>query len=251
MNKDIDINILRIEMKNYIKNAEKYGSEGMLSNGCFELKCAIAKAEEIFHFTNSLDDKNMLLEVYMKIAKFYFRIYTTTCNKKDILPSCMYYEKIIYFHEEELKSSSIHVKECLKQIMEAYVQLIWICLEVKDYQSFERFINKANKYALKLLKKTKVYEDEQYYILINVFKGDYFKAIKKYRYAYLYYYIAMKKIKKIYSKIHDVGILNDLILIYNDLSEVAKLLKRNNDKIKWDNNVNKLQKESEMFTNDK
>ena len=221
MNKDVDINVLRVEMNNHVHNAEKHDNDGMLSNCCIELKNAITKAESIFHYTNSLDDKNVLIDLYIKIAKHYMKIYTTTYNKKDVLPACMYYEKIIYFYEEELNNSSVHFNEILKKIMEAYVQLLWICLEIKDNQSFERFIDKAYKYALTLSIKSKLYEDEQYYILINIFKGDYYKSLNKYKSAYLYYYVSMKKMNKIYKKIKNEGILNDLILIYNNLSEVA------------------------------
>ena len=64
-----DINILRNEIHNSISMADKYFEDGMLGNSCNELKFAIAKAEEIFRLTNSLDDKNVLLELYMKIAK--------------------------------------------------------------------------------------------------------------------------------------------------------------------------------------
>ena len=81
MNKDI--NILRNEMHNSISMADKYFEDGMLSNSCNELKIAILKAEEVFHITDSVEDKNVLLELYMKIAKYYNKIYTITCNKKD------------------------------------------------------------------------------------------------------------------------------------------------------------------------
>lgn len=246
-----DINFLRNEMHNSISMADKYFEDGMLGNSCNELKFAIAKAEEIFRLTNSLDDKNVLLELYMKIAKYYNKIYTITSNKKDILPSCMYYEKLIYFYEEELKNSSNNLIDILKKVMETYVQLLWVCLEINDCTSFERFIPKAYKYALKLSRNSKVYEDEQYFILVNIFKGDYYKSLNKYKTAYLYYLIAMKKMKYIYKKIPNEGVLNDLIIIYNNLSDIAKNLKRNKDKIKWDNIINKLQKESEMFNNDK
>ena len=246
-----DINILRVEMNEYITKADKYSNDGMLSNSCSELKLAVCKAEEIFHITDSKGDKKVLLELYMKLAKHYSKIYTITCNKKDILPSCMYYEKIIYFYEEELNNSSNNYIEVLNKIMETYVQLLWVCLEINDYASFERFISKAYKYALKLTRISKTYEDEQYYILVNIFKGDYYKALNKYKMAYLYYLIAMKKMKYIYKKMPNEGILNDLILIYNNLSEVAKILKRNKSKIKWDNIINKLQKESEMYSYDK
>ena len=246
-----DINILRTEMIGYNEQADKYCNDGMLSNSCNELKLAIAKAEEIFHITNSIDDKNVLLELYMKIAKYFSKIYTITCNKKDILPSCMYYEKLIYFYEEELNNSSKNKIVNLNKIMEVYVQLLWVCLEINDYQSFERFIPKAYKYALKLLRISKVYEDEQYFILVNIFKGDYYKALDKYKTAYLYYLVAMKKMKNIYKKLPNEGLLNDLIIIYNNLSDIAKHLKRSKDKIKWDTIISKLEKESEMFNNGK
>lgn len=245
-----DINILRTEMNDKISLANKYCNEGMLSNCCSELKLAVTKAEEIFHITNSTDDRNVLLDLYMKLAKHYTKIYTTTCNKKDILPSCMYYEKIVYFYEEEIHNKSAKMIENLNKLMEAYVHLLWVCLEVNDYVAFDRFIPKASKYALKLARKSKAYEDEQYYILVNIFKGDYYKCLTKYKTAYLYYFIAMKKMKKIYKQIPNEGILNDLIIIYNNLSEIAKILKRNKVKIKWDSIVNELKKESEMLSND-
>ena len=46
------------------------------------------------------------------------------------------------------------------------------------------------------------------------------------------------------------GIRNDLILVYNHLSEVAKVLKRTKDKIKWDEIIQELQKESELVSNE-
>ena len=246
-----NLNDLRFELNCIIEESDVFMNDGMLSNFCHKLKLAVSKAEEIFHITNSIDDKNVLLELYMKIAKYYSKIYTITCNKKDILPSCMYYEKLIYFYEEELNNSSKNKIENLNKIMEVYVQLLWVCLEINDYQSFQRFIPKAYKYALKLLRISKVYEDEQYFILVNIFKGDYYKALDKYKTAYLYYIVAMKKMKNIYKKLPNEGLLNDLIIIYNNLSDIAKHLKRSKDKIKWDTIISKLEKESEMFNNDK
>ena len=45
------------------------------------------------------------------------------------------------------------------------------------------------------------------------------------------------------------GIRNDLILVYNNLSEVAKMLKRSKAKIKWDSLIKELQNESEVNEN--
>ena len=60
----------------------------------------------------------------------------------------------------------------------------------------------------------------------------------------------MKKISKIYKQMPNEGIRNDLILVYNHLSEVAKVLKRTKDKIKWDEIIQELQKESELASNE-
>ena len=60
----------------------------------------------------------------------------------------------------------------------------------------------------------------------------------------------MKRINKIYKEMPNEGIRNDLILVYNHLSEVAKVLKRTKDKIKWDEIIQELQKESELVSNE-
>ena len=46
------------------------------------------------------------------------------------------------------------------------------------------------------------------------------------------------------------GIKNDLILIYNNLSEVARMMNRPKAKIKWDSLINELKNESEMNEDD-
>lgn len=243
------INNLRKEANEILIKANKFIDEGLLSSACIELKKSILKAEEVFHLTNDQTDKEFLLDAYMKIGKYYSKIYNITLDKKDILPACMYYEKIIYFYEEELRQKNKKLIILLNKLMEAYIQLIWISLEIKDYKIFKKFINKAYKHSSKLARKSKMYEDEQYYILVNIFNGDYYKANNKLKTAYFYYLIAMNRMSKIYNTMPNDGIRNDLILIYNNLSEVAKKLKRSKAKIKWDSLIKELQKENEVNEN--
>lgn len=243
------INILRNEANEILLKANKFIEDGLLSNACVELKKAVLKAEEVFHLTNDQIDKEFLLDAYMKLGKYYSKIYNITLDKKDILPACMYYEKIIYFYEEDLHKKNKDIIVLLNKLMEAYIQLVWISLEIKDYKIFKKFINKAYKYASKLARKSKMYEDEQYYILVNIFNGDYYKANNKLKTSYFYYLIAMNRMSKIYNTMPNEGIRNDLILVYNNLSEVAKMLKRSKAKIKWDSLIKELQNESEVNEN--
>ena len=243
------VNNLRIEANEILAKANKLIDDGLLSNACIEIKKAVLKAEEIFHITNEPADKEFLLEAYMKLGKYYSKIYYLTLDRKDILPACMYYEKIIYFYEEELQYKNKDIIATLNKLMEAYIQLLWISLEVKDYKIFKKFISKAYRRATKLAGKSKMYEDEQYYILVNIFNGDYYKAINKFKTSYFYYYIAMNRINRIYSKMPNEGIRNDLILIYNNLSEVAKILKKSKSKVKWDSLIKQLNTESEINEN--
>ena len=243
------LDILRNDILVLSKNSEKLIESGLLSNAGAELKNLVLKAEEIFHLTNDQIDKEFLLDAYMKLGKYYSKIYNITLDKKDILPACMYYEKIIYFYEEELHKKNKDIIVLLNKLMEAYIQLVWISLEIKDYKIFKKFISKAYKYASKLAGKSKMYEDEQYYILVNIFNGDYYKANNKLKTSYFYYLIAMNRMSKIYNTMPNEGIRNDLILVYNNLSEVAKMLKRSKAKIKWDSLIKELQNESEVNEN--
>ena len=186
----------------------------------------------------------------MKMAKYYSKIYYITYDRKDIHPACMYYEKIIYFYEEELRNKPKDLIKTLNKMLEAYVQLLWIALEIKDYKLFNKFIHKAYKHSVRLSQKSKMYEDEQYFILVNIFIGDFHKIDGRFKSAYVFYLIAMKRINKIYKEMPNEGIRNDLILVYNHLSEVAKVLKRTKDKIKWDEIIQELQKESELVSNE-
>lgn len=249
MSQYVKIKNLRQEANEILAVANKHIENGLLSNAGIELKKAVLKAEEIFHLTSSEEDKEFLLDSYMKFGKYYSKIYNLTKEKKDILPACMYYEKIIYFYEEDLTKKPEDIIALLNKLMEAYIQLLWISLEIKDYKIFKKFIKKAYKNATKLSRKSKMYEDEQYFILVNIFNGDYYKSLNKYKLSYFYYLIAMNKIKRIYDKMPNEGIRNDLILAYNNLSEVAKILKRSKDKIKWDQMIQQLHNESEMNNN--
>lgn len=250
MDRDVNLDILRKEALIVLNKAEKLINDGMLSKACLELKQTVLKAEEIFHISGIEQDKEFLLDSYMKMAKYYSKIYYITYDRKDIHPACMYYEKIIYFYEEELRNKPKDLIKTLNKMLEAYVQLLWITLEVKDYKLFNKFIHKAYNHSLRLSQKSKMYEDEQYFILVNIFIGDFHKIEGRFKSAYVFYLIAMKRINKIYKEMPNEGIRNDLILVYNHLSEVAKVLKRTKDKIKWDEIIQKLQKESELVSNE-
>ena len=147
------INILRTEANEILLKANMFIEDGLLSNACVELKKAVLKAEEVFHLTNDQIDKEFLLDAYMKLGKYYSKIYNITLDKKDILPACMYKEKIIYFYEEDLHKKNKDIIVLLNKLMEAYIQLVWISLEIKDYKIFKKLINKAYKYASKLARK--------------------------------------------------------------------------------------------------
>ena len=250
MDRDVNLDILRKEALIVLNKAEKLINDGMLSKACLELKQTVLKAEEIFHISGIEQDKEFLLDSYMKMAKYYSKIYYITYDRKDIHPACMYYEKIIYFYEEELRNKPKDLIKTLNKMLEAYVQLLWITLEVKDYKLFNKFIHKAYKHSVRLSQKSKMYEDEQYFILVNIFIGDFHKIDGRFKSAYVFYLIAMKRINKIYKEMPNEGIRNDLILVYNHLSEVAKVLKRTKDKIKWDEIIQELQKESELVSNE-
>lgn len=250
MDRDVNLDILRKEALIVLNKAEKLINDGMLSKACLELKQTVLKAEEIFHISGIEQDKEFLLDSYMKMAKYYSKIYYITYDRKDIHPACMYYEKIIYFYEEELCNKPKDLIKTLNKMLEAYVQLLWITLEIKDYKLFNKFIHKAYNHSLRLSQKSKMYEDEQYFILVNIFIGDFHKIEGRFKSAYVFYLIAMKRINKIYKEMPNEGIRNDLILVYNHLSEVAKVLKRTKDKIKWDEIIQKLQKESELVSNE-
>lgn len=250
MDRDVNLDILRKEALVVLNKAEKLINDGMLSKACLELKQTVLKAEEIFHISGIEQDKEFLLDSYMKMAKYYSKIYYITYDRKDIHPACMYYEKIIYFYEEELRNKPKELIKTLNKMLEAYVQLLWIALEIKDYKLFNKFMPKALKHSLRLSQKSKMYEDEQYFILVNIFIGDFHKIEGRFRSAYVFYLVAMKKISKIYKEMPNEGIRNDLILVYNHLSEIAKVLKRTKDKIKWDEIIQELQKESELVTNE-
>jgi hypothetical protein len=98
MDRDINVDILRRDAKNILNRAERYVLEGSLGKACLEYKQTILKAEQIFHITHSNDDKAFLLDAYMKMARYYSKVYNVTYDRKDILPSCLYYEKIGHFY---------------------------------------------------------------------------------------------------------------------------------------------------------
>ena len=236
------INNLRKEALDILATANKNIDDGLLSNACVDLKKVVSKAEEIFHLSNLESDKEFLLDSYMKLGKYYSKIYQLTLERKDILPACIYFEKIIYFYEDDLTKKTKDVIPLLNKLMEAYIQLLWVTLEIKDYTIFKKFINKAYKHSLRLSRKSRAYEDEQYYILVNIFYGDYYKDINKIKRANCYYLLAANKLNRIYNKMPSEGIKNDLMLVYSSLSEIAKMMKKTKMKIKYDNLINQLNK---------
>ncbi|MBR6515663.1 MAG: hypothetical protein IKT40_02285 [Bacilli bacterium] len=246
MDRDVNIDILRKEAISVLNKAERFVSEGSLGKACLEYKQTVLRAEEIFHLTKSKTDKEFLLEAYMKMARYYTKVFNITYDRKDILPSCLYYEKVIYFYEEELKHNKDEIVTILSKMMEAYIQLLWVSLEIKDFRLFNKFFPRAFKHAVKLTTKSNTYEDEQYFILVCIFRGDFNKVNARFRAAYICYYRAMRLMKKIYDSMPQEGIKNDLILIYSHLSEVSKVLKLNKQKIKWDENIKILKTEGEV-----
>ena len=240
MDRQVSVEMLRKGALVVLNKANAFIENGQLSKACLELKQTVLKAEEIFRITNKAEDKEFLLETYMEMSKYYNRIYHITYDKKDIMPACMYYEKIIYFYDEELRNKPEDIVKTYRKILEAYVQLLWVSLEIKDYRIFNKFMPRAYYCSKKLSRKSKTYDDEQYLILISIFRGDYFKIEGKFRSAYLFYYHAMKKMNKIYAQLPQEGIKNDLLLIYEHLSEVAKVLKFVKHKAKWDERIKEL-----------
>ena len=246
MDRDVNIDILRKEAISVLNKAERFVSEGSLGKACLEYKQTVLRAEEIFHLTKSKTDKEFLLEAYMKMARYYTKVFNITYDRKDILPSCLYYEKVIYFYEEEIRNKPVDYVKTYRKILESFVQLLWISLEIKDYRLFNKFMPRAYTYAKKLSRKSRTYEDEQYLILICIFRGDYFKIEAKFWFAYFFYYLAMRKMSRIYNKLPQEGIRNDLLLIYEHLSELAKVLKITKQKTKWDNCIKQIKGEIEI-----
>ena len=246
MNRQVNIELLKKEALTVLNKAKALIENGQLGKACLELKQTVLKAEEIFHITSENEDKEFLLNAYMEMAKYYNKIYHITLDKKDVMPACMYYEKIIYFYEEEIRNKPVDYVKTYRKILESYVQLLWISLEIKDYRLFNKFMPRAYTYAKKLSRKSRTYEDEQYLILICIFRGDYFKIEAKFWFAYFFYFLAMRKMSRIYNKLPQEGIRNDLLLIYEHLSELAKVLKITKQKTKWDNCIKQIKGEIEI-----
>ena len=56
----------------------------------------------------------------------------------------------------------------------------------------------------------------------------------------------MRKMSRIYNKLPQEGIRNDLLLIYEHLSELAIVLKITTQKTKWDNCIKQIKGEIEI-----
>ena len=74
MDRDVNLDILRKEALVVLNKAEKLINDGMLSKACLELKQTVLKAEEIYHISGIEQDKEFLLDSYMKMAKYYSKI---------------------------------------------------------------------------------------------------------------------------------------------------------------------------------
>ena len=79
-----------------------------------------------------------------------------------------------------------------------------------------------------------------------IIEEDDFKIEAKFWFAYFFYYLAMRKMSRIYNKLPQEGIRNDLLLIYEHLSELAKVLKITKQKTKWDNCIKQIKGEIEI-----
>lgn len=228
-------NIIEIknQAKSYYQNAIKFYEIKQLSNACNEFKKSILLAEKIYHYEETNENEEFLLNNYIKIANCFNEIYKLTNNKKDLSPANIYYEKVIYIYEASIKKTN-ELDTLICKLLEIYMMFLWTSLEIEDYKSYLKFKKYAYNYAKKYIKLTKKYESHQYLILLLVFDGDYHVIKKSFKKAYLMYYIAMNKLSKIYKKLPQIAIKNDLILVYKNLSEIAKILNKNKQKIKWD-----------------
>ncbi len=223
--------LMRNECEKTLRIADELMSKNDFSKVLSLYKNSVNKAEEIFRLSGVDEDRELVIKVYEHIAKYYRLTYQRTKVGPESYQAITYYEKIIYLYKEVLDKVNEETKKLyLKNMLENMIQLINLALENKNYSIYREYIKEARPYALQLMKLNPVYESEQYLILIYVFKGDYYRFNKKYRKAYFFYYIAMRRVKKIFEDLPQDEIKNDLIAIYTSLYEISLLLNKNRSK---------------------
>ena len=206
-------------ISNYLNDARRYLDKDSFSQADNYYKQAVSKAEEVYHFTNSSSDLEFLLALYEQIGKFYNHVYAATNSTNDLAPAASYYEKILYFREHDLQNCE-NINS-LRQALEAYIQLIWLSYELRDKFLFNKYIKQTRKYAKALVRKTKKYDDEQYIILANIYAGHFNNLFNQVSKAYYFYYLAYRRLYKIYKSMPNEGISNDLVNIYNCLISIT------------------------------
>ena len=226
--------LLRNDCDKMLRIADEALDKGDSSKALTMYKTAVTRAEEIFRISNADIDRELVIKVYEHMAKYHRTMYNYSHLTSESHQAFAYYERIVVLYKELIAN---YEKEqynlAVRNFLEDLLQVIKLSLELKNYNLYADYNKMAITYAKALNKANPVYESEQYLILLNIFRGDYYRFKKKYRFAYVYYYVAMKKLKKIYNNYPQDGIRNDLSAVYTSLYEMSLLLNYKRSKNKY------------------
>ena len=178
-------------------------------------------------------------KLYLKICRISENIYCKTFLKKDSTLLIEYYLHIINFYKEnnnydfvqrwhqklvgilQTSCENSFVLEDYQELMDWYIKTINVMLDNNDYKSIIRMSCKMIDRAKILYSITKTDDDLKYVIISNLYLGNAYQKNKMLFKSYFYYYIASKKLAKLYDALKDKGMRNDLINVYQCLYELS------------------------------
>ena len=173
----------------------------------FLKSCRIA--ENLYRQTFSNKDRIKVVECYIKISEFY----QNSDLRMDFVQR--WYQKIIGILQDSSKINSS--MDEFRYLIEWYVKTIYLMFNNCDYNHIIISSKKMLEKSRYLYKKTKTNEDLKFIILSKLFLANAYYEQKKLVKAYYYYYLVVNHMEKVYQKLLDEGLKNDLLYVYQKL----------------------------------
>lgn len=130
-----------------------------------------------------------------------------------------WYQKIIGVLQDSSKINSS--MDEFRYLMEWYVKTIYLMFDNCDYNHIIITSKKMLEKSKYLYRKTKTNEDLKFIILSKLFLANAYYEEKKLVKAYYYYYLVANHMEKVYQKLLDEGLKNDLLYVYQKLFDLT------------------------------
>lgn len=177
----------------------------------FLKSCRIS--ENLYRQTFSNKDRIKVVECYIKISEFY----QNSELRMDFVQR--WYQKIIGVLQDSSKINSS--MDEFRYLMEWYVKTIYLMFDNYDYNHIIITSKKMLEKSKYLYRKTKTNEDLKFIILSKLFLANAYYEEKKLVKAYYYYYLVANHMEKVYQKLLDEGLKNDLLYVYQKLFDLT------------------------------